>query len=113
MPLRFYLWALIVINTSTSKPCVAQDRAYVGAVAGSAILSGDGRSVFTPSSGAVSGYDPETGAALNVFAGMHLIDYVSIQGNYIWNRNNLTLAGARFGEQPASFHEAVAVEPSE
>jgi hypothetical protein len=39
----------------------------------------------------LSSYDPANGGALNLFAGVHLHDYFSLQADYIWNRNDLIL----------------------
>ena len=91
---------------------LAQRPMYVGALGGLATLSGDGRSAITGSSAATSLYDPKNGGAASLFWGWHLYKYVSIQGNYIWNRNDLTLvsalsnpAGSSFYQQPMSSTE--------
>lgn len=86
-------------------PCFAQGRAYAGAVAGFSILSADASSSLSPQAGATASYDPKNGAALNLFAGIHFSDYISFQGNYLWNRNPVTLSAARFGVNPAEFYE--------
>jgi hypothetical protein len=90
----------------------AQGSFYVGALGGLATLSGDGRSVITSSSAATSLYDPKNGGAASLFWGFHVWKYVSLQGNYIWNRNSLTLvsslstpAGVSFYQQPISSTE--------
>lgn len=70
---------------------MAGDNNFVGASGGFAILSGDGRAVVGPSGNSISLYKPETGGAFNVFVGRHLTDYLTVQGNYIWNSNDLTL----------------------
>lgn len=67
---------------------------YVGAVAGVATLSADARSEATAAGADVSLYKPENGVALNVFAGAHTHEYVTLQLNYIWNRNDLLLVSA-------------------
>ncbi|MGO8791261.1 MAG: hypothetical protein ACLQVL_28285 [Terriglobia bacterium] len=91
---------------------LAQRPMYVGALGGLATLSGDGRSAITGSSAATSLYDPQNGGAASIFWGWHVYKYVSIQGNYIWNRNDLTLvstlsnpAGSSFYRQPMSSTE--------
>jgi hypothetical protein len=58
---------------------------------GMSILSADARSVTDASNAAVSLYEPENGPVLNVFAGVHLAQYFSVQANWIWNRNDVTL----------------------
>ena len=103
------VWAL-------PRAAAAQDAGYfAGAVAGVATLSGDPSFVVTPDGFIVSKYKPENGTAVNVFIGAHVREYVTVQANYIWNRNDITLAsgvasdtGTRFYEQPrASSQHAV------
>jgi hypothetical protein len=103
-----YLMALCFLPTLL----IAQDRIYVGALGGLATLSGDGRSVVGPTSIATSSYDPKNGPVASVFAGLHLFSYVSFQGNYIWNRNDVALVSSltnpptfSFYQQPASTTE--------
>jgi hypothetical protein len=72
-------------------PVLAQSTSYVGTLLGVSTLSADGTSSITPTSTATSLYRPENGLALNVLGGVHLTDYLSVQGNYIWNRNAVTL----------------------
>ncbi len=74
----------------------AAGKNYAGALGGFAILSGGGRSIVAPSGTSLSLYKPQTGPALNVFAGRHLSDYLSVQGNFIWNANDVTLTSAVF-----------------
>jgi len=74
----------------------AGDDNYVGVAGGFSVLSGDGRSVVNGSSTAVSLYKPETGPAVNGFVGRHLSDYLSLQGNYVWNGNGVTFTSAKF-----------------
>lgn len=78
---------------------------FVGAVAGISTLSADARSEITPGGADVSLYKPENGLALNVLFGMHLREYVSVQANYIWNRNDLALAAVRTTDLGPSFYE--------
>jgi hypothetical protein len=68
---------------------------YAGMLAGISTLSADGTAVVALSQAEASLYKPENGLALNLFAGAHLSDYVSVQGNYIWNRNALALSSLR------------------
>ena len=87
----------------------AQRQYYAGALGGIATLSSAGQAAVTASSAAASLYSTRNGAALNVFAGLHLSNYVSLQGNYIWNRNDLALTSSgpagilqSFYQQPRS-----------
>jgi hypothetical protein len=82
----------------------AQDRPalFAGAVVGVSTLSADARSVTSSVGGTVSLYKPENGLALNVFVGRPVHEYVSIQANYVWNRNALAVFEAAFpGDVPA------------
>lgn len=78
---------------------------FVGAVAGISTLSADARSVVSPDSVAVSLYKPENGPALNLFGGANVHEYVTIQGNYVWNRNDLVLSSGVFGDTRRTFDE--------
>ena len=80
-------------------------RPYAGAVAGISTLSADARSEFTPGGAQVSLYKPENGPALNVLFGLHVREYVTVQANYVWNRNDLALTSVRATESGSSFYE--------
>jgi Outer membrane protein beta-barrel domain len=70
---------------------------YVGVIGGVSTLSADAGSRTTNAGLSLSSYAPRNGGAINVFAGLHLHNYFSIQGNYIWNRNDLLLNSASSG----------------
>jgi hypothetical protein len=80
-------------------------RVFAGALFGVSTLSADGRSVTTASDAAVSMYKPENGLALNLFSGVHLAQYFSVQGNWIWNRNDLALVSSFVTPQGGGFYE--------
>ncbi len=90
---RFPVWVCAALVCGIPAVCGAQPRSevYVGSVIGVATLSADARSVISDSEVAVSLYEPHNGVAANVLLGAHVHDYVTIQGNYIWNRNDLML----------------------
>jgi hypothetical protein len=69
---------------------------YAGGMGGVASLSGDANSVINPPSGAFASYNPQNGPLLDGFVGRHLTDYFTLQADYYWNRNALTLSGANF-----------------
>jgi len=69
----------------------AESPYFAGAMAGISTLSADGRSVITPQSVSISLYKPENGFLVHLLGGVHLRDYLSLQGSYTWNRNRLTL----------------------
>ncbi len=87
---------------------MAQREAYVGALGGLATLSGDGRSLVTSTSVATSLYDPDTGGAASIFGGIHLFNYVSVQGSYTWNRNDVTLVSSFSDPTTLSFYQVPA-----
>ena len=68
---------------------------YAGALGGISTLSADARAIVRAASADVSLYKPENGAALNLLAGVHVGDFFSVQGNYVWNGNSLTMASVR------------------
>jgi len=78
---------------------------YFGALGGAATLSGDGRYILSGTSSQTSLYKPENGAALNVFGGWDFSQYASLQANYIWNRNDVTLVSTAFGPGGASDYQ--------
>ena len=82
--------ALTVI-LSFCDPLAAEGPYYAGALGGVSTLSADGSHSFAPGASSTSLYKPENGPLLSLFAGVHLNDYLSVQGNYVWNRNDVTL----------------------
>jgi len=102
--------AIVVVTILSALPraSAAQDIDYfVGAMAGVATLSGDPSLVVTTDGFAVSMYKPENGPSVNLLLGAHLREFVAVQANYIWNRNDITLFSGlaidgsnRFYQQP-------------
>lgn len=90
--LRFGI-APLLLSMAAPAPALGQDhdRVYVGIVAGIATLSADAQSVTDPPRASVSLYSPENGPTLNAFAGVDLGRFISVQANYVWNRNDVTL----------------------
>lgn len=99
--------AVTLLLVTTSMPAAAQDnrRVFVGALFGVSALSADARAVTDSTSAAVSLYDPANGPAVNVFGGVHLVEYFSIQANWMWNRNNVTLLSSFAGSAGGGFVE--------
>jgi hypothetical protein len=62
---------------------------YVGGLGGIATLSADAGSQPVPQGLNLSSYAPTNGPALDVFAGAHLHNYFSVQGDFIWNKNSM------------------------
>ena len=84
---------------------LAQGSFYIGGLGGLATLSGDGQSEITESSAATSLYDPQNGGAASLFWGYHFFRYVSVQGNYIWNRNDVTLVSTLSNPGNSAFYQ--------
>ena len=80
-------------------------RLFVGVAAGVSTLSADARSEITPGGVDVSLYKPENGPALNVLFGVHVHDYLAVQANYVWNRNDVALTSLRATEFGPAFYE--------
>jgi outer membrane protein W len=99
--------ALACAAALLSVPAAAQQesRMFAGALFGVSALSADATSVATGTDAAVSLYDPKNGPALNVFAGAHLAQYLSLQVNWTWNRNDLTLFSSDTSPQAGGFYE--------
>jgi hypothetical protein len=76
---------------------------FAGALFG--VLSADARSVTSGSDAAISLYEPKNGLALDIFAGVHLAQYFSVQANWIWNRNDITLLSSFLTAQGGGFYE--------
>lgn len=103
-PLKSVL-LVIAIGVGMATGLNAQGRTYAGAIAGVSTLSADGRSVIGANTSAVSQYKPENGAAVNVFGGVAVSDFVTLQGNYMWNRNGLTLNSTLSGDTPTFYEQ--------
>ena len=87
-------------------------RYFATALGGIATLEADA-ATRVDSTSTVSLYKPENGAALNVAGGIHLNDWFSVQANYMWNRNDLTVteivdAGHVQQDRHSSQHAAIA-----
>jgi outer membrane protein W len=83
----------------------AQSRSFLGVMGGVATLSADARSEVSAVPSAVSLYKPENGPMIQVLGGRHLTDWVSLEGTYIWNANNLTLTSLTSGNGNTSSYE--------
>jgi len=84
----------------------SRPRVFTGVAVGIATLAADARAEITSGGADVSLYKPENGPALNVFVGSHFHDYVTVQANYVWNRNDVTLTSVRATESGPSFYQA-------
>lgn len=86
-------------------PSVASAQYYAGALGGITTISGDARSVIGSATSAFSLYKPENGPSASVFVGRHLTDYLSLQGDYTWNRNDLTLSATSTSSQGETLYQ--------
>lgn len=90
----------------------AQAKPYIGVLGGVATLSGDAGSQTAVQGLNLSSYAPANGGAIDAFAGLHFHDYFSVQGNFIWNENDLQLnsasssSGTSYQEKRTSSQEA-------
>lgn len=66
---------------------------FAGGLAGISTLSADARTSLSGPEPAASAYKPENGPALNLFAGWHANGYLSFQGNYVRNTNDVAITG--------------------
>lgn len=87
-----WIWSFSFLLISAN--VFAQRTPYVGVIGGVATLSADGGAQRSATGLSLSSYAPANGGALNVFAGIDLHNYVSLQANFIWNRNSLHLNSA-------------------
>ncbi len=101
--------ALTLLAWLPCLPAEAQDdsRLFAGGLFGISALSPDARSVAAGSEAALSLYDPQIGPALNLFAGVHVAQYFSIQANWMWNRNDITLVSSFSRPQAGGYYEQV------
>ena len=84
----------------------SRPRMFTGVAVGIATLAADARSEITSGGADVSLYKPENGPALNIFVGSHVHEYLTVQGNYVWNRNDVTLTSVRATDSGPSFYDA-------
>lgn len=83
---------------------LSRDLVYFGGMGGIATLSGDANAVITSTSASTSSYDPRNGGAASAFVGVHVFDYVSLQADYIWNRNDVFLVSSINRPGASSFY---------
>lgn len=101
MPLViFFLYLLAGVASAQS---LVKQSVYVGGMGGIATLSGDGSAIVTASSASTSLLDPKNGGAAAIFAGIHVFDYVSLQTDYGWNRNDIALVSTSEGPNSGNF----------
>jgi hypothetical protein len=104
---RRHLWLSVLVLAGCAGAASAQDdgRVYAGAVFGVSALSADARAVTMGQSASASMYRPENGRALNIFVGAHLARFFTLQANYIYNANDLTLFASAVRPGSGAFYE--------
>jgi hypothetical protein len=80
-------------------------RLYVGELFGVSTLSADGRSDVATSDAGISLYKPENGVAINLFGGVHVAEYFTVQASWMWNRNDITLVAVAVAPGDGIFYE--------
>jgi hypothetical protein len=76
---------------------------------GVSTLSADSRTVLGSDQASTSSYKPENGLTTDVYIGLHFNNYLSVQADYLWNRNLLTLDSVMVGRTNAvsAFYERI------
>src|SRR5215813_3903705 len=101
---RLPLWLLL---QTLCLPSVASGQLYVGAMGGLSTLSADARSVIRSEGASFWLYKPENGATATLFLGRHLTDCLSVQGDYGWSGNDLTLSSTSVSGQGETVYQEV------
>jgi len=91
----FKMLAPLVLLCASRESMLAQQRYFAGTVAGISTLSADAQTSITAGRTAISLYRPFNGPAVNVFGGIHFNDFLTLQGNYVYNANDLTAVSTR------------------
>jgi outer membrane protein with beta-barrel domain len=99
---RLSVWLLLVWLCLPSR---ASGQFFAGAQGGVSTLSADARSVIAPVGASFSLYKPENGATATLFLGRHLTDYLSLQADYGWNRNDLMLSATTASPQGQTLYQ--------
>jgi hypothetical protein len=102
---RSVLRIAVVVFVGCYWAAMAQPQFYAGVLGGVATLSGDARSLLSAGSTTFSSYDPKNGGAVEVLVGRHFSDYFTMQANYIWNGNTLTLTAGAFNGTQKGYQE--------
>ena len=93
-----------LITSSLRAQRLSRDLAYFGGMGGVATLSADSSAIVSPISASTSLYLPSNGGAASAFIGVHVFNYVSVQGDYVWNRNDAVLVSSISAPGPTSFY---------
>jgi opacity protein-like surface antigen len=111
-----FIFAAALVQAICPGRVLAQDTPFAGVVGGLATLSSDSRSQITSQGLSVSAYKPQNGPVLGFLAGIHFNRFLSLQGSYVWNENDLTLSSTAsssnsfYVETRSSSQKAVVVD---
>lgn len=109
-PLRVFFCLTLLGGFPTLSAAQSESTVYIGGLVGVSTLSADARSVVSGDEVAVALYEPQNGMAANLLIGIHVHDYVTVQANYISNRNDLmllsTLSAPTGGSVTQAFSES-------
>jgi Outer membrane protein beta-barrel domain len=97
---QLFLIAALLLTSTLS---FAGAEPYAGAMGGIATLSADAGSERVVQGLNLSSYAPANGGALDLFVGAKVHNYFSVQGDFIWNRNDLRLSST--SSSTGSFYE--------
>ncbi len=97
-------WLLLL---GSMRDAFAQSEFYGGLQAGVSTLSGDAASTLSAGAADFSSYNPQNGIALSTIFGRDISEYVSLQADYIYNRNRLTLASGAFSNGTLNSYQEV------
>src|SRR5262249_49404317 len=99
----FITVAILIVG---SNAMAAEDRRlFAGVAFGIATLSADASAMTSSPDISVSLYSPENGPAINTLLGFAVGRYVSVQANYLWNRNDVTLISSVVSPAAVGFYE--------
>jgi hypothetical protein len=96
---------LLWLGTAPQARAQDDDRLYAGVLVGVSTLSADAQTSTQPSRAEASQYKPENGPAVDLFLGVHLGRFFTVQANYVWNRNDLTLFSSVTSAEDGRFYE--------
>jgi hypothetical protein len=95
--------ASLLVFCAVATTALGETNFYIGAIGGISTLSADAGSRLSADGLRLSSYGADNGGALNVFGGLHLHNYFSLQANYVWNSNNVVFRSTSSGS--VSFYE--------
>ena len=101
---------IVAVTLLAWSPCLSaqvqdESRLFAGGLFGVSAVSPDAQADTTGSDAALSLYDPGLGPVLNLFAGVRVASYFSVQANWMWNRNDVTLVSSHSTPNGGGYYE--------